>query len=304
MHTYEDTKRVTRTQRFRRDHPCPICGGYDLAGKGYRCWGFLSGDGRYAHCTRQEYAGYLFRGKDGAYAHYLTGYCRCGESHGESPLPPVKCHVPERTDNIKDRLDRIFAGSHAVSTGDPVDLYLRGRNIRLNSYPRDLRTHMSLEYWQDGKRTGTYPGMLAVIRDPQGHPVGLHRTYLTVDGQKAPVPSPKKFSSLVGSPNAVQLFLPDSSRLAIAEGIETALSFQILSGIPTWSTLSAGGIERFVPPSGTQEIIVAGDYDIAGIHAANTLIARMERQGILVRGIFPDIPREDWNDVLQGVIHG
>ena len=150
MHTYEDTKRVTRTQRFRRDHPCPICGGYDLAGKGYRCWGFLSGDGRYAHCTRQEYAGYLFRGKDGAYAHYLTGYCRCGESHGESPLPPVKCHVPERTDKIKDRLDRIFAGSHAVSTGDPVDLYLRGRNIRLNSYPRDLRTHMSLEYWQHG----------------------------------------------------------------------------------------------------------------------------------------------------------
>ena len=303
MHTYEDTKRVTRTQRFRRDHPCPICGGYDLAGKGYRCWGFLSGDGRYAHCTRQEYAGYLFRGKDGAYAHYLTGYCRCGESHGESPLPPVKCHVPERTDNIKDRLERIFAGSHAVSPGDPVDLYLRGRNIRLNSYPRDLRTHMSLEYWQDGKRTGTYPGMLAVIRDPQGHPVGLHRTYLSVDGQKAPVLAPKKLTSLLGSPNAVQLSRPNP-RLAIAEGIETALSFQILSGIPTWSCLSTGGIERFVPPSGIREIIVAADHDDAGILAIERLVDRIAALGTPVKAVFPDAYGEDWNNVLQGVTHG
>ncbi len=225
--------------------------------------------------------------------------------HAESSYqsPPIESEVPERTDKIKDRLEKIFAGSQAVTCGDPVDLYLLGRNIRLNSYPRDLRTHMALGYWEDGQRIGTYPAMVAVVRDAMGRPVGLHRTYLTVDGRKAPVPSPKKLTSLVGSSNAVQLFPPDS-RLAIAEGIETALSFQILSGIPTWSCLSSGGIERFTPPSGIQEIIIAGDYDKPGILAAEKLINLIGTQGTRVKTLFPDTFGEDWSDVLMGVSHG
>jgi len=299
--------RVSRSQRFRRNHFCPICGGYDQAGKGSRCWGFLSGDGRYIHCTRPEYAGVLPQGRDGTYSHYLAGLCRCGENHRtggslQSP-PPIEIEVPEHTDKIKDRLERIFAGSQAIASGDPVDLYLLSRNIRLNTYPRDLRTHMALGYWEDGQRIGTYPAMIAVIRDAMGRPVGLHRTYLTMDGQKAPVPAPKKLTSLVGFSNAIQLS-PFGTRLAIAEGIETALSFQILSGIPTWSCLSDRGIERFTPPFGIQEIIVAGDYDKAGILATEKLINRIGTQGTLVKTVFPDTPGKDWNDILKEGSHG
>ena len=297
--------RVSRSQRFRSDRPCPVCGGYDLAGKGSRCWGFLSGDGKFAHCTRTEYAGSLRQGRDGTFSHYLDGPCRCGETHGAGPYQPLKIDSkgPERTDNIKDRLEKIFAGSRMVTSGDPVDHYLLGRYIRLNIYPRDLRTHMALGYWEDGQRIGTYPAMVAVVRDAMGRPVGLHRTYLTMEGQKAPVPSPKKLTSLVGFSNAVQLS-PPNSRLAIAEGIETALSFQILSGIPTWSCLSSGGIERFTPPSGIQEIIVAADYDKAGILAVEKLINRIGTQGTRVKTVFPDTFGEDWSDVLMGVSHG
>ena len=300
-----NARRISRSQRFRRDRPCPICGGYDLAGKSSRCWGFLSGDGRFAHCTRAEYAGDLSQGKDGSYVHFLAGPCRCGETHGAGsyPPPPIESEIPERTDNIKNRLEKIFAGSQAVTSGDPVDLYLLGRKIVLDSYPRDLRTHMALEYWEEGQRTGSYPAMLAVVRDHQGHPVGLHRTYLTTDGRKAPVPSPKKITSLVGPCNATQLS-PFDTRLAIAEGVETALSFQSLSGIPTWSCLSSGGIERFTPPTGIMEIIVAGDYDKSGIRAAEKFINRIGTQGISVKTVFPDTPGEDWNDVLLGVSHG
>lgn len=297
--------RVSRSQRFRRDRPCPICGGYDQAGKGSRCWGFLSGDGRFAHCTRAEYAEDLSQGKDGSYVHFLAGPCRCGETHSESSYqsPPSESDVPDRTENIKDRLEKIFAGSRPVTTGDPVDLYLRGRNIVLDTYLRDLQTHMALEYWQDGQRIGSYPAMLAVVRDAMGRPVGLHRTYLTMDGRKAPGPSPKKLTSLVGLSNAIQLSLFDT-RLAIAEGIETALSFQILSGIPTWSCLSSGGIERFTPPPGIMEIIIAGDFDKPGILAAEKLSNRIGTQRTIVKTVFPDTPGEDWNDVLIGVSHG
>ena len=45
-------------QRFRSDRPCPVCGGHaNLSrGKGRRCYGYLSDDGLYAHCTREEHA--------------------------------------------------------------------------------------------------------------------------------------------------------------------------------------------------------------------------------------------------------
>ena len=81
---------VERSQRFRRENPCRICGGYDQMprGKRVRCSGFLSSDGRYAHCTREEYAGDLkLSPSSQAYCHALRGDCGCGRRHG--PIPPV-----------------------------------------------------------------------------------------------------------------------------------------------------------------------------------------------------------------------
>lgn len=78
---------VTSGQRFARATPCPICGGFDAArrGQGQRCFGFLSSDGGYAHCTREERAGGLDREADAAtYAHRLAGTCRCGIEHRQT----------------------------------------------------------------------------------------------------------------------------------------------------------------------------------------------------------------------------
>jgi hypothetical protein len=82
-------------QRFTRELPCPICGGYDRRprGRGERCYGFLSKDGRYAHCTREEFAGDLVRrAATEAFAHRLEGPCQCGRTHrpaGPSPAWPA-----------------------------------------------------------------------------------------------------------------------------------------------------------------------------------------------------------------------
>lgn len=80
-------------KRFSKQNPCPICGGYDEAdrGTGRRCYGYLSGDGRFANCTREEFAGALpLREQSGTYGHYLgPGECRCGQNHG-APAVSVK----------------------------------------------------------------------------------------------------------------------------------------------------------------------------------------------------------------------
>lgn len=76
---------VSREQRWTRTNPCPICGGHQgrPRGRGERCFGFRSEDGRYAHCTREEFAGSLPQnGSSGAFAHWLKGDCECGTSHG------------------------------------------------------------------------------------------------------------------------------------------------------------------------------------------------------------------------------
>jgi hypothetical protein len=75
---------VGTMQRFKKDRRCPICGGCDgdQRGKGKRCHGFLSADGAYAHCAREEHAGGLSIEKGDTYAHRLAGACRCGTTHG------------------------------------------------------------------------------------------------------------------------------------------------------------------------------------------------------------------------------
>src|SRR3954469_16973652 len=85
------TSGVDSNQRFSKANPCPVCGGHSglSQGSGQRCYGFLSGDGEYAHCTREECAGDLEENpKTQAYAHRMEGSCKCGVSHGDaSPRP-------------------------------------------------------------------------------------------------------------------------------------------------------------------------------------------------------------------------
>lgn len=85
------TETITPTQRTTKNRRCVICGGAsgDARGKGRRCYGFTSSDGKYAHCTREEHAGALEL-KEGSdtYPHRLNGQCGCGTSHG--PDDPVE----------------------------------------------------------------------------------------------------------------------------------------------------------------------------------------------------------------------
>jgi hypothetical protein len=81
---------VSRGQRFTPTKPCPVCGGFHRMprGIGERCFGYLSRDGKYAYCTRPEYAGALQMRPSGAYPHRLQEQCKCGTSHNGPALAP------------------------------------------------------------------------------------------------------------------------------------------------------------------------------------------------------------------------
>lgn len=76
---------VRSEQRHKRSKPCLVCGGGDDMSRGQekRCHGYLSDDGAYEHCSREELAGGLAEESGGTYAHRMHGQCRCGVQHGE-----------------------------------------------------------------------------------------------------------------------------------------------------------------------------------------------------------------------------
>jgi len=97
---------VARQQRFAKSNPCPICGGHpDMPrGHGERCHGFLSDNGQYAHCTREEHAGPLDMIPDSqTYAHKLVGDCRCGKPHAphrsDQGIENETCKIPDEARN-------------------------------------------------------------------------------------------------------------------------------------------------------------------------------------------------------------
>ena len=78
---------ISSAQRYTAHSPCPICGGYEKERRGqrHRCYGFLSEDGLWGHCTREEFAGPLEQiGNSQTYSHKLSGDCRCGKRHSGS----------------------------------------------------------------------------------------------------------------------------------------------------------------------------------------------------------------------------
>ena len=201
---------------------------------------------------------------------------------------------------------RTWVEAKQLGYKDPVDRYLSGRWIDLSGrhIPYDvLRYHPGLYTKENGQLAGPFPAMVARIDGPDGKPVGLHRTFLTPDGQKAPLASAKK---LMASPipgatrgGAVRLY-PAGPILAVAEGIETALAIRVSYCLQVWATVSAGGMEAVVIPACVKEVVICADNDESGRgqEAAHKLAQRMFEEGRKVRLAIPTVTGQDWADRL------
>lgn len=221
------------------------------------------------------------------------------------PLVKQSTHLAQNADK-KHRwlLNAVWKQSQAISPGDFVDRYLRSRYIELSDFPRILRFHPELAYYNDdGVFIGKFPSMLALLQDKNNKKVTIHRTYLG-NGCKADVLKPKKLMSpptpgaSLGA--AIKLYSPVDGKIVIAEGIETALCFYIATQLPVWAAVSANGMEQVVLPENVVEVIIAADNDKSGRGqiAANKLKNRLLYEGRRVTCLMPPKVGYDFADML------
>lgn len=193
---------------------------------------------------------------------------------------------------------------------EPVRLYLQSRGLD-TAMPdwQTLRFHPNMKYLdKDGKLVGHFPAMLALV-EKDSIPINIHRTFLTADGQKAPVTSPRKLfpappGHLTGS--AIRLGNPGRI-LSVTEGIETALAVVEATGMVTWPLINTALMSSFLIPPGVEKLVIWADLDRknAGMEAASILTARAIAQGVEVdirkpEGPIPDNAKSiDWLDVLN-----
>lgn len=195
------------------------------------------------------------------------------------------------------RIAELWAQTVPVSEGDPVSRYLRRRALA-GPVPVALRLHPRLTYWDGGERS-SYPAMVAPLVSPGGRVLALHRTYLTADGCKAPVPIVRKLTGAAGPLAGACIPLHEAREgvIGIAEGIETAQAVHLASGLPTVAAYCAGSLAAYVWPAGLRRLVVFADADPAGAAAAQSLRARAVRAGLRVAVLAPGTPGADWCDV-------
>lgn len=198
----------------------------------------------------------------------------------------------------------------------PARAYLKNRQVGEVRDPRaleDIGFHPSLEYYDgEGNLVGNFPALLSLVRMASGAVSTVHRTYLTVDGLKAPVEEPRKqYSSPKSHPvmgAAIRLGKTASPVLHVAEGLETALAVRALVGTedPTWSTLNKELLAGLHVPDHVRILCVWADRDAshAGALAAMRLVERVRATGrtavaFLPPAAIPDGKKGiDWNDMV------
>jgi phage/plasmid primase-like uncharacterized protein len=91
----------------------------------------------------------------------------------------------------------------------------------------------------------------------------------------------------------------DHEQLAVAEGIETALSVQQITNLPTVAALSAAGMRSLRWPPQVRRLWIAADNDEVGRGAAEVLLERALRAGLQAHIKLPARGKNDFNDLLM-----
>jgi phage/plasmid primase-like uncharacterized protein len=198
------------------------------------------------------------------------------------------------------RIAELWAQCVPVVPGDPVALYFDRRGLSAAwPLPELLRLHPAMPYWQGDRKLGTFPAMVAPVLAPDRRVVALHRTFLTADGRKAAVSSPRKLTAVAGplAGACIPLYSHARGCIGIAEGIETALAAFCASSVPTVAAYCAGNLAEWRWPPGVQRLVIFADADKAGREAADTLRARALAACLRVEVLTPTDPGADWCDV-------
>ena len=184
-------------------------------------------------------------------------------------------------------------------SGTPVETYLTARYCPLTSAVLSgdtIRFRPACPFGQF-----YVPAMVGLVRDVKtGKPLGIHRTALRNDGtgkRGMPLGLPSKMAMGRVKGGAVML-QPAGPYLGVAEGIETALSAQLIFDMPVWAALSAVGVQNFPIVTGLKRLTIFADHDEAGLNAALKCAYRYSKAGIRVKIRHPETLGQDWNDFV------
>ena len=277
-----------------RHGPCPMCGGRDR-------FRFDDKDGSGSYYCNGCGAGVgiiLLRKLHGW--DYGTACREVDKIIGDDPITPGPVAAPKDKDSRPERLARIERVIGEATDAEIVPGYIAGRG--LNEIPAVLLGHRALAYHDDdGRFVGRYPAMIAPVVGPDGALQSVHRTYLADLAKRKKIMPP--VDTIRGG--AVRLF-EVVDNMGVAEGIETAIACAEYFDVPTWATISAGGMESFEPPAGiaVRRFYVFGDNDrnFVGQKAAFVLAHRLVRDLVNEVEVEVSIPPEhgtDWLDVLN-----
>ena len=172
--------------------------------------------------------------------------------------------------------------------GTTAETYLRSRSLSI--WSEDMRFHPNLYFADDQTER---PALVCAVRR-DGKFVGVHRTFLNLDGKKLG-------KKMLGPCGGGSVNVGGSGDITVvAEGIENALSVRIMSGdhrARYYAALSAGGMRnlKLAPTSG--DLMIFADGDKTGMTAAYELGERASLQGWNASTMLPPKDR-DWNDEL------
>lgn len=186
----------------------------------------------------------------------------------------------------------------APIAGTLAETYLRGRRLAVSDSD-DLRFIADLTHFET--KSG-WPGLIGIVRDARGEMIGLHRTYLALDGSgKAPLAPARMSLGHVGG-GVVRLAAPNTGLVGLAEGIETALAVMTACPqLPMWAALSAGNLAELPVPPDVDRVVICADHDASrvGLEAARKLAARFIDHGKRAWIALPSEAGYDFNDLLM-----
>ena len=248
-----------------------------------------------------------------------------GIDDGAAPIETKARAVSEAAPRERDNSDQearrrkalaLFLSAPEGLAGTPVAAYLAGRSIdlaELGRAPRALRFHPAVWCQETG---GKLPAMLAAITSGQGEHVATHRTWLhrTRAGAwiKAPLHDAKKtlgtyaggFIPLQRGASGKPLrTTPEGEAVAIAEGIETALSVAVACpDLRVLAAVSLANMARIILPDTVTTVILCADNDkpdnLAVERALIGAIEHFARIGRIVR-LARSPAGKDFNDALK-----
>lgn len=270
-----------------RQTPCPLCGGKDR-------FRFDDKDGRGTFYCNQCGPG------DGV--ELLKRFHKVDFKRVAAMVEPLIDTAPVQ---IKREIDgearikalrAIWGESSAITPDDDAGRYLISRGIQ-PPFSDALRFVPKLKV--TGESVPFLSAMIAVVCDPKGKPITMHRTYLQ-DGRKAEIASPRRMMPGDLPKGSFIKLAPPAKIMGVAEGIETAILVSRRFNVPCWALISADNMRGFVPPPECRWLRIFGDNDLkfGGQAAAYDLAHRLA-----VRPDSPEVSVEiplnagtDWAD--------